>query len=262
MASRAEHKQQARARRIAEEQARSEHKRRQRRVYILGGVALGAVLVVAAAIAASSVGGSTGLKEGTGQATLVARVRQLLGGIPQSGTTLGNPTAPVTMTDYSDLQCPVCAEFTLASGFPELVAKDVRAGRVKIVYRAAETATRDPQAFQAQQIAALAAGKQNHFWDYVELFYRQQGTEGTSYVTEKYLNGLARQVPQLNFDTWRSGRSDSTLAAQLQSDRQSAITTRVQGTPTLIFQGPRGTLQAPQTVPSYEQLQQVIKSVS
>ena len=78
---------------------------------------------------------------------------------------------------------------------PELVAKDVRAGKVKIVYRAFETATRDPQTFQAQQVAALAAGKQNHFWDYVELFYRQQGAEGTGYVTESYLSGLAKQVP-------------------------------------------------------------------
>ena len=166
------------------------------------------------------------------------------------------------MTYYSDLQCPVCAEFTLASGFPELVAKDVKAGKVKIVYRAVETATRDPQEFQAQQIAALAAGKQKHFWDYVELFYRQQGTEGTSYVTEKYLNGLAQQVSQLNLGTWRSARNDSSLIGELQSDRQSATTARVQGTPTLIFQGPRGTAQAPQTVPSYDQLQQVIKSVS
>ena len=94
MASRAEHKQQARARRLADEQARSEHRRRQRRVYILGGFALGVVLVVAVAIAASGVGRSTGIKDGNGEATLVAQVRQLLDGIPQSGATLGNPRHP------------------------------------------------------------------------------------------------------------------------------------------------------------------------
>ena len=113
-------------------------------------------------------------------------------GIPQSGATLGNPRAPVTMTYYSDLQCAVCADFTLNSGFGELLAKDVRAGKVKIVYRAFQTAPRDPQTFQAQQAAALAAGKQNHFWDYAELFYLQQGPEGTSYVTgSSYLTDLA-----------------------------------------------------------------------
>ena len=229
---------------------------------MLGGVALGAVVAVAVAIAVSGAGGSTGLQDANGQATLVAQVRHLLDGIPQSGATLGNPSAPVTMTYYSDLQCPVCAEFTLSSGFPQVVAKDVRAGRVKIVYRAVQTATRDPREFQAQQTAALAAGKQSHFWDYVELFYRQQGTEGTGYVTESYLGGLAQQVSHLNLDTWRAARGDSALTARLRSDQQSAITARVQGTPTLIFHGPRGTVRAPQTVPSYEQLQQGIKSVS
>ena len=131
------------------------------------------------------------------------------------------------MTYYSDLQCPICAEFTLSSGFPELVAKDVRAGKVKIVYHPFETATRDPQTFQAQQVAALAAGKQNHFWDYVELFYRQQGTEGTNYVTEKYLDGLARQVPPLKLNAWSSARNDPSLIAELQSDQQTAATAGV-----------------------------------
>ena len=221
------------------------------------------VAVVAVAITVSgSTGGSTGLTNGSGEATLVAQVRQLLAGIPQSGVTLGNPRAPVTLTYYSDLQCPVCAEFTLGSGFPKLVANDVRAGKVKVVYRAVKTATRDPQTFQAQQVAALAAGSQSHFWDYVELFYRQQGTEGTSYVTQKYLDGLARQVPLLNLAAWRSARNAPSLTAELQSDAQSATTAAVQGTPTLIFQGPRGTAQVPATVPSYGQLQQTIKSVT
>ena len=240
MASRAEYKQQARARRLADEQAQLQRRRRQRRAYMLGGVTLAAIALVAVAIAVlGSAGGSTGLAKGSGETTLVAQVRHLLGGIPQSGATLGNPGAPVTVTYYSDLQCPVCAEFTLASGFPKLVANDVRARKVKIVYRAFETATRDPQTFQAQQVAALAAGRQSHFWDYIELFYRQQGAEGSGYVTEQYLAGLAQQVPSLNLDAWRGARHDSSLVTELRSDTQSATTAAVQGTPTLILQGPR-----------------------
>ena len=155
-------------------------------VRVLGGVALVAVAAVAVAIAvAAAAVRRLDSRHGNAEAKIAAQVQQLLAGIPQSGATLGNPRAPVTMTYYSDLQCPVCAEFTLSSGFPELMANDVRAGKVKIVYRPFDTATRDPQTFQAQQVAALAAGKQNHFWDYVELFYRQQGTEGTDYVTEQ-----------------------------------------------------------------------------
>jgi len=85
------------------------------------------------------------------------------------------------MTYYGDLECPICRDFTLSGGFPQLVANDIRAGKVKVVYKAFETATPSPQTFQTQQVAALAAGKQNHFWDYAELFYREQGAEGRSW---------------------------------------------------------------------------------
>ena len=70
---RAEHKQQARARRLADEQTRAERTRRRRRLYTLGGVALAAVAVVVVAITVSgSTGGSTGLTNGSGETTLVA----------------------------------------------------------------------------------------------------------------------------------------------------------------------------------------------
>ena len=48
--------------------------------------------------------------------------------------------------------------------------------------------------FKTQQIAALAAGKQSKAWNYLELFYHEQGEEDTGYVTESYLQGLAHQV--------------------------------------------------------------------
>ena len=146
------------------------------------------------------------------------------------------------MTYYSDLQCPVCADFTLNSGFGELLAKDVRAGKVKIVYRAFQTATRDPQAFQAQQGGGARSGP--------ELFYLQQGPEGTSYVTDSYLTDLANQIPRLNISNWRSTGDDSSLISQVQSDQQAASAAGVQGTPTLIFEGPRWKAQAPASVPN------------
>jgi protein-disulfide isomerase len=263
MASRKEQKEQARARRLAEEQARQEQQRRQRRMRMLGGVVLAAVAVVAVAIAVSSSNNTaSGLQKGTKANATVNQVQQLLAGIPQSGTVLGNPNAPVTMTYYGDLQCPVCQDFTLNGGFPQLVAKEVRSGKVKVDYKNFQTATQDPSVFQNQQVAAMAAGKQNKFWDYAELFYRQQGTEGSGYVTDSFLNGLAGQVPGLNMSAWSSARSDPTLAQQVSTDIKSGDAAGVHGTPTLIFQGPKGKTQAQTAVPDYSQLQQAIQQVS
>jgi protein-disulfide isomerase len=261
MASRTKQKEEARARRLAEERARLEREQRQRRMWMIAGIVVAAVAVLVVAIAISSGGGSSGLKKGTQASQTSTQVEQLLSGIPQSGARLGNASAPVTMTYFGDLQCPICQQFTLTS-FSQLVSNDVRAGKVQVVYRAFETATPDPQTFQTQQVAALAAGKQNRFWDYVELFYHEQGQEGSGYVTDSYLTGLAQQVPGLNLAAWRTARNDPALVSQVQSDKASGTTQGVSGTPTLIVQGPRGKTAPPSGVPTYKDLEQAIKSVS
>jgi protein-disulfide isomerase len=267
MASRTKQKEEARERRLAEERARAERQARMRRLRGIAGIVVAAVVVVVVAIAISSGGGgssssATGLQKGGTANQTVASVNQLLAGVPQSGAVLGNPNAPVTMTYYGDLECPVCRDFTLNGGFPQLVANEVRQGKVKVEYRAFQTATRDAQTFQTQQVAALAAGEQNKFWDYAELFYNEQGQEDTGYVTNSYLTGLAQQVPGLNLSEWQSARNDQSLVSHVQSDVAAGATANVQGTPTLIFTGPKGTAQPSSAVPSYSDLQQAIKQVS
>ena len=261
MASRKDQKEQARARRVAEEKARSERARRDRRLRMVIGSVLLAVAIVAVLVAVSSNGGgSAGLQTGRTAAKTVASVQKLLTGIPQSGATLGASSAPVTMTYYGDLECPICQAFTLNGGFPQLVANEVRAGKVKIVYKAFETATRDPNVFKVQQIAALAAGQQQRFWNFTELFYHEQGAEGTGYVNANYLSGLAQQVPGFNLQKWQTDRSAATLDTQVTGDEQAGTKIGVQGTPTLIMTGPKGS-----AVPSgnaYADLQAAYKKVA
>jgi protein-disulfide isomerase len=263
MASRKEQKEQARARRLAAEQARAARERQRRRLGMIGGVVLVAVAVVAVAIAISS-GGSSG-QSNKQLAQTGTQVSQLLTGIPQSGATLGNPSAKVTMTYFGDLECPICRDFTLNGGFPQLIQNDVRSGKVKVVYKSFCTATcssAGQSVFNTQQVAAMAAGKQNRFWDYTELFYRDQGAEGSGYVTQAYLDKLAHNTVGLDFNAWSNARNDSGLLAQVQADGQSATSQAITGTPTLIFQGPKGKAQPSSSVPTYSDLQQAIKQVS
>jgi protein-disulfide isomerase len=265
MASRTKQKEEARARRLAEERERAERMRRQRRWQIIGGTVLGAVVIVAALILINSGGNKGGLQTGTKANATVNSVNQLLAGIPQNGNTLGKSTAPVTMTYYGDLKCPVCQAFTLNGGFPQLVQNDVRSGKVKVVYDAFCTATcsgPDPNEFPLQQTAALAAGKQQKFWQFTELFYHQQGSEQDAYVTNAFLQGIARQIPGLNLTTWQTDRNDSSLTNEVNSQQNTGKQIGVSGTPTLIFKGPKGQAVANAAVPSYAQLQSAIKQVS
>ncbi len=281
MASRTKQKEEARARRLAEERARAERAQRIRRMWVLAGVIIGAIMVVVIAVVvstSSSVGGKP-LKVGSSSSrTDVAAVSRLLAGIPESGKTLGSPNARVIITEYADLECPVCDGFALASnattsdGTPgtgyldRLISQYVRPGKVKLVYRSLETATGNgPNAsmWGQQQAAAYAAGLQDRAWYYIELFYYEQQSETSSYVTPAFLREIAQQVPRLNVSTWAASRQRQSLQAQVASDGRAAAAHGFSYTPTIVVQGPRGEAPPIQSLPSsYSQLTSEISSVS
>jgi protein-disulfide isomerase len=116
--------------------------------------------------------------------------------------------------------------------------------------------------FATQQAAALAAGNQSHSWDYIELFYHQQGAEGTNYVTDSFLNGLAHEISELNFPKWLNDRSQNALAAQVTADQQAAQAAGYNSTPTIVVKGPKGQAQPIVGNTTYSNLQSAIKSVT
>ena len=180
MAGRKEQKAALRAQREAREREEAAAERRRRRLWQLGAVAAAAAVIVVAAIVIGSGGGSTPTAlTGAAAAKNTAAVEAELDGIPQSGNTLGGASAPVTMDYYGDLECPVCRDFTLGT-LAKVIADQVRPGTLRIRYRSLETATRNQSTFTTQQAAALAAGRQQRLWQFVELFYRDQGEEGTA----------------------------------------------------------------------------------
>ena len=273
MASRKADKEAARQRRLEQETAAKAAAQRKQRLTIAGGLLIGVIAV--AVVLVIVLGGSSG-SGNSDQATHVnspkaksaaASVTSLLKGIPQHGTTLGNPKAPVTFTEYGDLQCPICKEFSEGAE-SQLIANEVKAGKVKLVYKSFETATANgPNADQwsAQQSAAYAAGAQGKAWNYIMLFYKDQGTEGTSYVNTAYLTGLAKQVPGLNYQKWNSSRFNPTYANQVSQENKAAANLSFQGqagTPALIATGAKSQTKPISGNYPYSYVQSMIKSVS
>lgn len=169
-----------------------------------------------------------------GAAGPAAEVTSLLQGIPQEQERLGDPHAPVTLVIYGDLECPTCRYLTLYT-LPTIIEEFVRPGKLKLEYHSFQSATPEPAVFQQQQVAALAAGLQNKMWYFVELFYHEQGREYTNYVNESYLDGLAHQVPGLNFAEWMAARSDKKLAEEVASDEQVGVNYLWESTPDFLL---------------------------
>ena len=242
--TRKQRREQARADRKAMEEAAAAAIVRRNRLTQLGIVGAIVVVAVVVIVIATSGGSKAPPKvnspEAKGTETTVA---QILTGIPESESVLGSPTAPITLQYFGDLECPICEKFTVGA-LPIVISKWVRTGKLKIEYRSLSTATGNAEAngaepkeiFKDQQVAALAAGKQKKAWYFIETFYHEQGEEDSGYVTEKFIQGIASQVPGLNLTTWTSDRSDPLLATQVTAtDAQAANNNGFTDTPSFLI---------------------------
>jgi protein-disulfide isomerase len=107
------------------------------------------------------------------------------------GPSLGRATAPVTIVEFSDYQCPYCGQF-FRETLPLLVADYVKAGRVRFVYRDFPLSSLHPSALKAAE-AARCAGDQQRYWEYHDaLFQNQSSLEETE---------LVRRAQTLKLDT-------------------------------------------------------------
>jgi protein-disulfide isomerase len=242
--TRKQRREQAREQRKAIEEAEASQAAQRKRLIQLGSIAGVVVVIIAVILVATGTGGSNKAPAPKSAAanSALATVTTTLQGIPQKANVLGNPNAPVTMQYFGDLECPFCKQFTVST-LPTIIQKYVRTGKLKLEYNSMETATKNPEVFRTQQIAAYAAGKQNLAWYFIELFYHEQGEEETGYVTESYLQGLASQVPGLNLSAWSEARNDPAYANQVISDAQAANQNGFTGTPSFLLGKSGGTLQ-------------------
>lgn len=215
-----------------------------RRLLLLGGAILAAVVVVVVAIVVSQ-GGSDdsggggaapSVSGGQAQQSQSTKVKELFGGIPQDGVTLGKPDAPATLIEFADLQCPFCAQYT-TDALPTVIQDYVRSGRLNMQLRLLRFI--GPDSERGAEVAA-AATLQNKGWDYSDLFYRNQGQENSGYATDAFLERLARETPGLDVNQLDSDL-DSPPAQKLirQAERQ-ANQLGVSGTPTFFIQTGNG----------------------
>jgi protein-disulfide isomerase len=204
--------------------------RRQASPKVLLAVVLVLVLVgVAVGVASALRGGSSGALA----AQLVVgatRARALFDGIAQHGNVLGRPSAPVTVVEYADLQCPFCRDFGLGAE-PRLIRQYVRTGRVKVVFR--PLAFLGPDSVRGRN-AVIAAGLQNKLFDVVQLLYENQGAENTGWLHDGLVEAAARAVPALEVARLNADRDSAAVARRAQAFDTRATMDGVRSTPTLL----------------------------
>ncbi len=260
MEGRRKQREQLRAERQATESQQSDalaHKRRLQYL-IIGGFAAAAVIV--GLIVISQSGGSD--DGGGGTPSNVAGAQQVsaeLSGVSQSGSVLGDAGAPVSVLEYGDPQCSSCKFFSEKVA-PDLISSEVKPGNVRYEFR--PFLIIGPDSKPAMK-AVLAAGDQNRFWNYLQLFYLNQGGENSGYVTDDFLTSIARGAGVPDIDKWNTDRNDSKWDSVIQQGSTQAQSFGFSGTPSIVVQGPNGQKAiGGSTIPTLQEIQSAIQQVS
>lgn len=138
---------------------------------------------------------------------------------------MGPASAPVTIIEFSDFQCPFCDRVQ-----PEL--KQVRAqygDKVRWVFK------NMPLSFHAQARpaaeAALAAHKQGKFWEYSKEVWARQAQLG-----DKTLVAIAQEL-KLDMAKFEADRKSAAVKAQIDQDMEDAQAVGARGTPFFLING-------------------------
>lgn len=156
-------------------------------------------------------------------------VESLFKGIPQQANMLGWSSAPVTMVEYIDLQCPFCQEFE-TQVMPDILKKYVRTKKLKIEVRPLDFI--GPDSSRGRK-AMIAAGEQNKAFNFAEILYFNQKTENTGWLDDAMIGQAAASIPGLRVHTLMSQRNSSFVSSKAKGYDAQMAADKVTGTPTL-----------------------------
>lgn len=111
---------------------------------------------------------------------------------PTASRSKGSRTAPVTVFEMSDFQCPFCRRFALET-FPVLEREYIDTGKVRWVYINFPLTSLHPNAVPAAEFA-LCAARSGRFWPAHDLLYETQSSWAKLDPVAPFLLGLADSI--------------------------------------------------------------------
>lgn len=152
-------------------------------------------------------------------------------GVTLEARVKGNPEAKTVLVEYSDFQCPACAQF-----YPvvrEIVEE--HGADLKVEYRHFPLINIHPQAVPAAK-AAEAAGVQGKFWEMHDKLFDNQATWSRASNPSAYFNQYAEEIG-LDVDQFKRHKDSSMIADAINDSFNEARDLGFTGTPTFMLNG-------------------------
>jgi protein-disulfide isomerase len=145
-----------------------------------------------------------------------------------TGTFLGRADAPLTMVEFTDLQCPFCREFH-ARTFERIKKEYIDTGKVRYLSRDFPLDSLHPLAVAAAR-AARCAGEQAKFWEMRHAIL----VNNANLVDDIFLT-FAQQL-ELDLAGFKDCLANtSRIDAEWQRDKAAAASAGVVGTPSFVI---------------------------
>jgi protein-disulfide isomerase len=142
--------------------------------------------------------------------------------------TQAGASAPITLVEYGDYQCPFCA-----AAYPIVKAVQKAAGsQLRFVFRNMPLSEMHPQAELAAE-AAEAAGAQGKFWEMHDGLFEHQADLGNDLI-RRLVRQLGLDAAQLNL-----ALEQGTFRESVRRDFMGGVRSGVAGTPTFYLNGER-----------------------
>jgi protein-disulfide isomerase len=147
--------------------------------------------------------------------------------IPVADSAVRGPkTAPVTITMFSDFQCPFCAQAVpmvdeVLKAYPNDVNFVMKQFPLRQIHPNADPAAR----------AAIAAAKQGKFWEMHDELYKNNRN-----LTPETMKGIAEKVG-LDVAKWEADMNSDAVKKQVDAEMALGQSVNVRGTPSLYING-------------------------
>jgi len=142
------------------------------------------------------------------------------------GYIMGRPDAPLTMVEFTDLQCPFCRQFMMTS-FEEIKKNWIDTGKLRYI-------SRDfPLDFHAQALpaarAARCAGEQGKFWEMRISLMKNANLLSADFITKTAVD------LKLDAKAFAGCAAAAKYDKEIQAEMQEGAILGVAGTPTFIL---------------------------
>src|SRR5918994_197074 len=152
--------------------------------------------------------------------------------IQQGSPYLGDPsTAPITIVDFSDFQCYLCARYVKATE-PSIKDAYIETGQVVLVFK--HLPNRGFDSFGAS-IAAQCTHEQGKFWDFHKILYENQKPIDSGWVNQENLKKFAAKINGLDIEKFYECLDSQKYKEFVQKDINLGSSFGFQDTPSFVI---------------------------